>query len=384
MINTIGKLLVAILLLMCLPAVAQPPAFEELAFEADSTGSAYKAAGKNYVLVRSKRGNSGVNKTPEADAILSAEVTEIVLVFTETDPSAIAEREDANRERWENLLMTYPEFFQFSTTYKNVCQCSSGGDADALKKVQGFYIYVNGEVPRPATPVAAAPPSPSKTEVPPSQPAATPPATKTEEKKPAEKEIVSTTPVKTETPPPAPAKTPEPPAHAESNTHHDEEVAHHDEHAGEKTAVKKRSGAATSKGRKAKNPKACRPACYEGGDEDLYAFFKNNMPLTKKERRKSKNLVAAVKIQLDVDGAIKKTQVTGESEKFNKHVEDVIKSMSPWNCAVKNGMAVRSEVKFIVKFDKESKSMKPFDILVTPKPGPKCKCASDAEIFGTN
>lgn len=116
----------------------------------------------------------------------------------------------------------------------------------------------------------------------------------------------------------------------------------------------------------------------------MYAFFRNNMPLTKKERRKSKNLAAAVKIQLDVDGSIKKTQVTGENEKFNKHVESVLKSMSPWNCAVKNGSAVRSEVKFIVKFDKESKSMKPFDILVTPKPGPKCKCASDSEIFGSS
>ena len=140
--------LAVILFIFCIPLAGQVSSFEEREFEPDSVRAAYKPSGKNYVFVRSKRGSSGVNKTPSADAILNAEISEIVLVFSELDRSALAEREEANRERWENLLKTYPELFQFSTTYKNVCQCNNSGDSAAFKKAQGFYVYVNGEVPK--------------------------------------------------------------------------------------------------------------------------------------------------------------------------------------------------------------------------------------------
>ena len=129
--------------------------FDEIEFEMDSTGSTYRPSGKNYGLLKSKRGSSGMNKTPMGDALVKSEVTEIVLVYTETEASDIADREQANRERWENLIMTYPELFQFSTTYKNVCQCRMGGDAEALKASQGFYVYVSGEVPKVDEPKAA-------------------------------------------------------------------------------------------------------------------------------------------------------------------------------------------------------------------------------------
>ena len=59
-------------------------------------------------------------KVPEADALKGAEITDIILVFTETNEDAAGTREDNNRERWENLMSTYPEFFQFSICYKNV------------------------------------------------------------------------------------------------------------------------------------------------------------------------------------------------------------------------------------------------------------------------
>jgi hypothetical protein len=142
------SLLSSILFLFCLSSFGQVSSFDELEFEMDSTSGTYKANGKNYIIIKSKRGNSGLTKTAQADAVLAAEITEIVLVYSETEPSDIAEREEANRERWENLLMTYPELFQFSTTYKNVCQCKNNGDAEAFKKSQGFYVYVNGDVPK--------------------------------------------------------------------------------------------------------------------------------------------------------------------------------------------------------------------------------------------
>lgn len=386
-IQIIKSFVAVLLLAISFPLAGQAPAFDEMEFEPDSLKGPYKPTGKNYVNIKSKRGNSGVNKTPQADAITTAEVAEIVLVFSETESSDLAEREEANRERWENLLMTYPELFQFSTTYKNVCQCKIGGDAEAFKQTQGFYVYVNGEVPKAATEAAKpveAPPA-VKTNV-----AVTPTPAKTakvEETKPvAEKEVAPAdrTSVKTkEVAPPAEkpvvaatppvSKTVEEPVATKAPV----EEAPAEEEA--RPAPKKK--VASTKPRRAKDPKACRPACYGFGDEDLHDFFKANIPLTKKERKKAKNWVANVRLQINFDGTVKKAMVTGQEEAFNLKVQEVIKTMNPWNAAVKSGMAVKSEVRFNLKFDKESKSMKPMDMIMNPKPTPKCQCVSDSEIF---
>ena len=134
-----------ILLSISLPALSQS-SFDELEFEDEELGNSYKISSKNYVLLKSKRGEGGMNKTPEVDALVTAQskIKEIVLVYTETKEEDYDSREDANRERWENLLLTYPQLFQPGTVYKNICQCSMGGDAETLKKTQGFYLYVNG------------------------------------------------------------------------------------------------------------------------------------------------------------------------------------------------------------------------------------------------
>src|SRR5262249_22675428 len=131
----------------------------------------------------------------------------------------------------------------------------------------------------------------------------------------------------------------------------------------ESAPVKKKPGAAgVAKPRRSKDTKACRPPCYESGDEDLNAFFKQNVVLTKKQKKKGKNLMAVVKLSLHFDGTIKKEMVTGENEDFNKQVEEAVKGMNKWNAAVKNGVSIKSEVKITLKFDKETKSMKPFEV----------------------
>ena len=374
------SLLAAVLFVLCLPLVSQT-AFEEIEFEADSTARTYKPSGKNYVNLKSKRGSSGMNKTPLGDAIVSAEVTEIVLVFSELDASAISEREDANHERWENLYKTYPEYFQFSTTYKNVCQCNTSGDAEAFKAAQGFYIYIAGEVPKVDEPKAPEPVAPvtKAVEPPAPTPAPTKPVTKTEEpvaKAPKAEEN------KTETPPPPPPAAPvkeAPVTKAKEEPTASEEEAPAAEVS--KPTTKKKTGVATNKPRKAKDKKACRPACYGFGDEDLHVFFKENMNLSKKEKKKSKKWVCNVKLQIHFDGVVKKAMVTGSNEVCNQKVDEALKLMNKWNCAVKNGVAVKSEVKFTLKYDKASKSLKPFDILANPKPSAKCPCVTDSEIF---
>ncbi len=380
------SLLVAVLFALCMPVFAQT-SFEELEFEPDSTLSPYKPAGKNYVFVKSKRGTTGMNKSANVDAILTAEVSEIVLVFSEHNSSAIAEREESNRERWENLLSTYPELFQYSTTYKNVCQCNNNGDSAMFKQKQGFYVYVNGEVPKmeeakaptppPAAPVVESP----KAKVDEKKQAEAVAAKKVEEKAAPVKEtpVVKDEPVKVS---PAAAKeavkeTVKEPEAVAAKTEVDEAEAA-PARVKEVRTVKK---PAIVKARRSKDTKVCRQPCYGYGDEDLNAFFKDNMTLTKKQKRKGKKWVANVRLQLHYDGTIKKVIVTGTNTDFNAMVEETLKAMNPWNSAVKNGLAIKSEVKFNLKFDKGTKAFKTADMVMNPRLAPKCKCVSDSEIF---
>lgn len=383
------SLFAIVLFIACLPLSGQVGSFDEMEIESDSARSAYKPSGKNYVFTKSKRGTAGMTKTPNVDAILSSEVSEIVLVFSETDPSSIADREESIRERWENLLLTYPELFQFSTTYKNFCQCNSAGDPEAFKLTAGFYIFVNGEVPKSEEPVAVttAPVTPVEAKKP------------VEEKKPAEVAAPKAAPAPAAA---APAKEVAPvdntsvksnaPAAAVAEPVAPKEVAkeaavtsNEEPEAPAKEVVKapKKKKIDSMKPRKAKDKKACRPACYGWGDEDLIAFFKDNITLTRKQKRKAKNWVANVKLQIHFDGVIKKDMVTGSNETFNSQVSDVIKRMNKWNAAVKNGVAVKSEIKFTLKYDKATKSIRPYDIISNPKPSSKCPCVSDGEIFGS-
>ena len=88
------------------------PSYYDLTFENDSVVAPYKSVSDNFVFVRSKRGVDGVNQTAEADAIRTGNIQKIVLVFSEDSPGDIETREEYNMERWDNLILTYPEFFQ--------------------------------------------------------------------------------------------------------------------------------------------------------------------------------------------------------------------------------------------------------------------------------
>jgi hypothetical protein len=385
-----NSILFALLLTMCLPIFGQTPAYDDLTMESDEITETFRPAAKNHIFLRSKRGTSGLNKTSAGDSIKTFPVVEIVLVFTEVNESAFDEREDANRERWENLMKTYPEYFQANTLYKSLCQCKIGGDSVAFKKAQGFYVYYKGKAPKPAEPVVKV--EEKKVEEP-----------KVEEKKVEEKKvetkkteekIVETKKVeekkiedKKEV-----VKEVEKPVTKEKEIEKkkEEKVAVEETKPVEETntveepVVKAtpQKKAPVGKARRAKDPKACRPACYESGDDDLNAFFKSNLTFTKKERRHVKKLSPVVKIQLNVDGSIKKVTVTGEDEVLNKKVEGAVNGMNKWNAAVKNGVTVKSEVKITLKYDKDAKGLKPFEVVMVPRPGPKCKCVSDSEMFG--
>jgi hypothetical protein len=335
--------------------------YDDLYPDNDSITSVYQPTAKNYIYLKSKKGSGGLERTPEADAILKMPVSEIVLVFTETSAGSIDQREDANRERWENLIKTYPEFFEHNATYVNLCQCNYNGDVEGFKKVQGFYIYYTPEKPAAAvnkpTPAAKSKNEESVAEKP------------NVGSKPEREKKVKETPVKEE--PVAKEKT------AKNNRNKEDDISMDIP----KAPPVKRKG--YSKPKTAKDPKACRLPCYENGDDDLNAFFKDYITLSKKQKRQGKQLVSVVRLQLNFDGSIKKAFVTGENAALNEQVTTAVNMMNLWNPAVKNGTTIKSEVKITLKYDKESKAMKPAEVAITPRLGPKCVCVSDREIFGS-
>ncbi len=390
--RAIRSFLVIVIITVSLSMAGQAPVFEDLIFETDSIGTTYKPAGKNYVFLKSKRGSEGMPKAGKADSILSLPITDIVLVFSELNPDAINNRLEANQERWENLLRTYPQFFQFSTNYKEMCQCKNGGDAEVFKESQGFYIYYTKPEP---VKVVEKQPVVTKTEV--KEPATKTTSEKTttektktkEEKEPKELAVEKTKEPKEKKEPVKEEKTVKEKSKKEKEKEKDEE--NEPAEAGvegaeqtlavEMSAPKKRTGYAKPK--RSKDVKACRPPCYEGGDESLNTFFKENIVLSKKQKRQVKASVSIVKLQLNFDGSIKKALVNGTNPILNEMVTAAIKNMDLWNPMVKGGLTVKSEVKLTLKYDKATKAIRPFETMITPRPNPKCtECKSDEDIFG--
>ncbi|MBS1652164.1 MAG: hypothetical protein JSU07_09160 [Bacteroidetes bacterium] len=357
---------------------SQTPVYDDLIFEEDSTTNTYKAIGKNFFHLKSKKGSGGMAHTSTADSNKTAKITDIILVFSETSADAIAEREQANRERWENLLNTYPEFFQFNTNYKTICQCKIGGDAEAFKHTQGFYLYFAKDEPKPVvisekpkqnsnekttdtkkTEITTAPEKPSNKEKTSAKDNQTSKNTKSEKVKPKEEPKV------------------EPKEEEITKTDGPDQTSTIDL----SSTVKKREG--YTKPKKAKNNKLCRPPFYGSGEDDINIFFKENIALDKKTTRKVKGDESILKLSLNFDGSVKKAMVSGPNTLLNDLISAAVKSMDLWNPSVKGGITTKSEIKMTMKYDKSTKAIRPFETVITPRPAPKCsKCLSDSEIFG--
>ncbi|MGZ3920808.1 MAG: hypothetical protein ACXVC7_10965, partial [Bacteroidia bacterium] len=245
-----------------------------------------------------------------------------------------------------------------------------GNDTTGMKQANGFYVYYGSNEPE-VKAVAETPKTSPKTDT--KKESKSEPVTETKSKNKKEKEEKAEEKEK-----PVKEKKERKPKEETKK----EEVVKNEpvvEEAPVKTFTKREG---YTKPKRAKNPKACRQPCYVGGDEGLNNFLKESIELTKKQKKHSKDLVSNVKLQLNFDGSIKKSMVTGENEELNKQVTAAIGNMDLWQPAVKSGVTVKSEVKMTLIYDKSTKSMVASDMVIIPRPGPKCECISDAEMFG--
>ncbi|MCX8080947.1 MAG: hypothetical protein N3F09_06910 [Bacteroidia bacterium] len=360
---------------------AQVSTIEDIVIEEDSITVPYKPSG-NHVYFKSKKKSGGMEKIQELDNIIKNgyEINEIVLVYTEDSPADFANREADNRNRWENLMAAHPDIFQFNTNYRSVLQKANSSNAEAMKSIQGFYVYYSKTSPPSPPPL---PPSPTSSK--PSDP-----MTKGDVKKGTEPEN-QTFEIKENKKNKKEKETAEVPKENKKdkmNKEKDDVVK--DEKKAEDAFPEptpeptrpKRTITIYSSPRKAKDPKACRPPCYEEGDEGLVNYFKSALTLSKRERKKFDEYVTIVKLTLDFNGAIKKMQVTCPDKDLQGRVENALNGMGNWLPAVKGGITVKSEVRFLLKYDKSSKAILPSDFQIIPRPNPKCnKCLSDSEIF---
>ncbi len=356
----------------------QTPVYDDLTFDEEELSASYKGSAKQHINLKSKKGTGGMPKVPEADALKTAEITDIILVFTETNEDAAGTREENNRERWENLMSTYPEFFQFSTSYKNVCQCVMGGDAETLKPSQGFYIYYKTAEQKAAEKAA------EKAKADAEFLAEAAAAKKAEKEVKKEDKVVKNDKKEKEKEVEKPKKEKEKKEEKKEEVKEEEETSTAVEGAVETVAVEiKPKRAGYKKPKVSKDKKACRPPCYGYGEEDLNNFFKDQIVLSKKQRRSVKGSASIAKLSLNFDGSIKKAMVNGANAQLNELVTVALKNMDLWNPAVKAGVTVKSEVKITLKYDKSTKAIKPFEVMITPRPNPKCtECKTDSEIFG--
>lgn len=369
---------------ICWPACySQSVSYYDLTIESDSIVKPFVSTSANFAFVRSKRGVDGVNQTPEADAIRNGTIQKIILVFSEDSPEDIENREEYNMERWDNLILTYPEFFQEKTKYKNICQCVAEAGSESFKQAQGFYIYFKTDEKPVVKEEKKAEPEKKTVE----------PEKKSSTEKVAEVAIPAVViatgaeAAKVSKSEEKPAKSVETKEETTSREPEKKSVADDPELEPVEKPVAKTSTSAkkpvSNKPRRAKDPKACRPAFYGSGDEDIDAFFRDNFVLDKKQKKKAKKVEAEIRLQLNVDGSIKRVMVICENEEFKSMFEQTVKAMNNWNAAVRGGVTVRSEVRMKLRFDKESKSFKKFELINNPKPGPKCKQQSDEELFGS-
>lgn len=382
------SILITFFLALSIIVFSQTPVYDDLTFDEEEIGAGFKASAKQHIVLKSKKGTGGMPKVPEADALKTAEITDIILVFTETTEDAAGTREENNRERWENLINTYPEFFQFATNYKNVCQCVMGGDPEALKPTQGFYIYYKTAEQKAAEKAAelAAKQAAEKKEIEAAKASEKKAEKKEEPKKEEKKEVVKNEPKKEKEKEKEVEKPKEEKKKKEEEKKEEEVVETSTAVEGTEETVTveikpKRQG--YKKPKVSKDKKACRPPCYGNSDDELHIFFKENITLDKKMRRAVKGSQCIVKLSLNFDGSIKKAMVNGTNAKLNELVTVALKSMDLWYPAVKGGVTVKSEVKLTLQYDKSTKAIKPFEVMITPRPNPKCtECKTDAEIFG--
>ena len=309
----------------------QIPALPEIT--SDTVRGAYQVKlNEPYIFIASSFGSEKIENSQRLDSVSGFYISEIVLVYSAYRKADLFDQASLNNARWEHLGSTYPSLFlNGPTRFANVCQQGQLSDTAARQLKHGFYIYFrnrsdsakrNLEITELSRMMLAMGIDTSESA--------------REEPLAKEKEIS---------------------INPESRKH-----------------------PKFKKPLRAKDPKACRQAFYGTGIEDLELFFKEKIRLTARQKRKPRKLLAEVRLRLDYNGFIKSAYILCADKKLIDQVRVALSDMNVWNPAVKNGLTVKSDVKFNLHMLGDGTIGLQGGITV-PRSLANCGTAPDSELF---
>jgi hypothetical protein len=251
-----------------------------------------------YIFIASSFGSEKIENNQRLDSVSGFYISEIVLVYSAYRKAGQFDQARLNKTRWENLGKTYPSLFlNGPTRFANVCQEGQQTDSAARQLTHGFYIYFRNRSDSTERKAEIAELSRMMLAM-----GIDTSATGDDGPLAAEKEI---------------------PFNPVSKKH-----------------------PKFKKPLRAKDPKACRQPFYGSGTEDLELFFKGKISLTARQKRKPRKLLAEVRLRLDYNGFIKSAYILCANKKLIDQIRLALSDMNVWNPAVKNGLTVKSDVKF--------------------------------------
>ncbi len=264
-----------------------------------------------YVFVPSGFAASEVKNTKTPDSLKNHVVYKVVLVYSAYHKSENFNQEKLNYDRWNKLFLKNPELFSNGgTSYLNIRQTSATTDTSAKKLMHGFYIYYRQ------------------------------PALAEARKKEVDdlKEFMTTIGVDLKDSIESPslvtlAKK------AKLKPDDDEET----------TSLAERKETFWSP-KRTRDKFACRQPFYGNGPSDIEDFFNSTVKLSKRLKKKRKPVDTDIILRLHFNGSLVSARIISSNKEFAPEISTAVKKMKRWNPSIKNGMTVKSDVRFKLRY----------------------------------
>jgi hypothetical protein len=258
-------------------------------------------------------------------------IHEIVLVFSQFKKAENFKQAALNQSRWENLMKLHPALFSTGNTlYHSVCQSGVITDSAAKKLTHGFYIYFENRS------------DDAKRQIEVNEIA----------------KMITSMGIDTSAIP--------------------EEKQKEDESLTAAPDIKRPSR--FRKPLHTIDPKTCRQPFYGTGTDDLERFFREHLELSKRQERQGKKLSAEIKLTIDFNGVIRSAHIMCVDNQLIGQVKKALVKMDLWNPAVRNGVTIKTDVRFTVIGDGAGSVIIKRPVIVARMLA-ECGTAPNEEIF---
>jgi hypothetical protein len=288
------------------------------------------------IFIASAFASEKVVSTTKLDSVRNFLIREIVLVYSRYHKSENFKQAPLNEARWNNLLSEYPTLFENGTThYRNICQ-DLENDTTAKKLPHGFYIYFEN----PGDPLKR------------------------------DREISGITKLVQS-------------MGIDTSDFLEEDLKMPDSSGMIPVSGLSKKHSKFKKPMHARDSKACRQPFYQTGIKDLDAFFREKIKLTRFQKIRPGKLDTEIRLTLDFNGFIKSAFVLCADKLLIEQIKRALSEMEVWNPAVRNGLTIKANVKFSLRYFPDG-TLGLIGGVTVPYMLSKCGTASDDELFDFN